>query len=751
MSTQPIDIGAIAFKLIFHNINREYFIDPPIGWDEMPIELKRVGKYAKRIVFGEGKELTFVKHKHIELGHQFDRLVSVHELYADEAFIEFILIVDGSELLRGELEIPKAKTDRLNYFTCSVKVNDLNKKIEDLEETKVNVYGEESLLGNYNAPAETQNVTLMPKKIRERAKHELGNEDMEMMTVPLVHYFGGQNQNVSSSLVMGNPIGLLQVDESDAAESYFVPPTQEYTNALPNNAVPTTYTEGTLNTTRNLYFATPAEVTIIVENLRLKVEGQNIRNNNTNIILQIAVITYDNEDHENVISKHYENLATASGTEILINTTKTINVPRYTRLIYEYRVNIGARISTPDEKATIFNGGSITADTIDIYPISFAKMTRLINAGKKILNNYSENTALISAPRFEKNGEFWWYYITSGYFIRGFSGDSFDLNFKDWKEFIQNAFNCDVQISGNDIFIGKHEDFYIDKEIARIEFKPDQDNFEITLNEDLINNELSIKFDNYESDKKDTLDAFHTESEWFIPKRNKGSLDLTLGFTADGYSIEYARREGINAEPTTAKQKDDDVYIVDCLIRRIHLPWPLNNYIDVLQNRQDQGFEITPGTVFSPGTIYNIRLGIKRLILDHWNFRIAEIGQKLNNGFPSGVTEYLRNTFFKSNGELRTNATDVNLKTFQGWITEKENVLGDQLKTPIISPDIYNFTIAKRMKYNEVITLFNRIIMQRGYVTFYTPDSEKKVYIFDASYNWTEEKLTIKAEKRYEI
>lgn len=750
MITQPIDIGAIAFKLIFHNIRREYFIDPPIGWDEMPIELKRVGKYARRIIFAEGKELTFVKHKHIDLGHQFDRLVSAHELYADEAFIEFVLIVDGAELLRGEMEIPEAKTDRLNYFTCSLKVNDLNKKIEDLEDTKVNIYGEESLLGNYNAPAETENVTLMPKQIRERAKHELGNEDMEVMTTPLVKYFGEQNQNVGSSLVMGNPIGLLQVDESDAAETYYVPPTQSYVNAGPGNAVPTTYTDGNLNNTHNLYFATPAQVTINVENLRLKVEGQNIRNNNTQIVLQIAVITYNNADRETVINKYYENLITVSGTEVLINVTKSINVPRYTRLIYEYRVNIGGRISTPDERFTVFNGGSISADTIDIYPASLSKMTRLINAGKKILNNYSENTAIVTAPRFEQGGEFWWYYITSGYFIRGFTDDSFDLNFKDWKEFVQNAFNCDVQINGNSIFIGKHEDFYVDKEIARIEFRPDEDNFEITLNEELIKNKMSIKFDNFESDKKDTLDAFHTESEWFIPKRNKGSLDLDLGFTADGYSIEYARREGINAEPTTAKQKDNDVYIVDCFVNRIHIPI-LNIYIDVLQNRQDQGFEVAAGTVFSSGTIYNIRLGIKRLLLDHWNFRIAEIGQKLNNGFPSGLTEYVKNTFFKSNGGLRTNATDVNLKTFQGWITENENIRGDQLNAPIISPDVYNFTIAKRMKYDEVITLFNRIISEKGYVTFFTADSEKKVHIFDASYNWVEEKLTIKGEKRYAI
>lgn len=749
MSVQPIDIGAIQFKLIFHNINREYWIDPPTGWDEMPIEIKRQGIYSRQIQIGEGKELSFEKHKVIELGHQFDTLISVHELYADEAFVEFVLFVDGSELLRAELLMKDSKTDRLNYFSCPLAINDLTKTISDLEDTKVNVYGTESLNGNYNAPVASQNVTLMPKKIRERAKHEIGNEDMELVNTDLIKYFGADNQNVGSSVVIGNPYGLLRTDQSDAAQQYFVPTDQEYTNATPNNQIPTTYTQGSLINTQNLYFETPSEVTLSIENVRIRVEGQNITNQLSRIVFQVALISYNNADLEEVVNKEYVVIKDVPFTkDLIINESVTLNLPRYTRVIYEYRVYVGARISTPDERVIIEPGGAVISDTIDIYPLSFARMTRLINAGKKILSVYSENSANVTAPRFEQDGEFWWYFITSGYFIRGFTGTEFDLNFKDWKEFIQKAFNCDVQIYGNNVFIGKHEDFYEDVEITRIEFKPDEDNFEIDLNPELILNEVNIKYANFESDKKDTIDAFHTESEWYVPKKNKGSLDLDLGFTADGYSIEYARREGIEAEPTTAKQKDDDVYIVDCFINRIHLPFPLSGYVDVLQNRQNQGFEVTPGTIFSPETVYNLRLSLKRLLLDHYGIRLAEIGQKLS---ILGFSELLKNTFFKSNGDLQTKATDLNLKTYPDRLIEKENVSFEMLKNPIISPEIYNFTIAKRIKYDELIQLYSKIINERGYVTFYTSDSEKKMYIFEASYDWVEEKLTLKAEMKHEI
>lgn len=713
----------------------------------MPIEVKREGIYGRVIKFGDGKEITFVKHKQIELGHQFDRLISVNELYADEAFVELVLYIDDEVLMRGELMMKDSKTDRLNFLTCPIEVNDLNKVVKDKEDTKVNVFGNSNLEGNFDEAAPKSKVLLQPKKIRENSTHEMGDADMNLLTEPIVYDIGGPIVVVPETLQIANPFGLLTVDQSDAASSYFVSKGQQYVNAGPGNAVPSTYTAGDLSNIQNLYFDTPAEVSLRAENIHIKAEGPNVIR--VLIRLQVAVITYDNENKDNIADKRYITIKEVNSKEAVINETISFSVPRFTRLIYETRVYVlNERAQTSKDRITLYAGGRIVADTIDIYPASFAGMTRLIQAGKKILSNITNGKALVIAPRFES--EFWWYFITSGYYIRGFEDESFDLSFKDWKEFIQKAFNCDVQIGGDNVFIGKHEDFYVDQEIARIEFRPDLDNYEITINEDLVFNKVNLKYKNFESDKKDTLDAFHTESEWFIPKRNRASYDKDLGFTADGYSIEYARREGINAEPTTSKQKDNDVYIVDCFMNRIHLP-PIagGGYVDILQNRQSQGFEVTPGTVFDPHSLYNIRLSLKRLILDHYAIRFAEIGQKLNNGFPAPSTEFLINTFFKANGDLKTRAIDSNLQTFPDWVVENGNVEQSQLKPPIISPEIYNFTLAKRYKYSELIRLYKNIVSKKGYVTLFAPDgTEKKVYIFDASYDWAKEILTFKAEKK---
>ena len=743
MSVQPIDIGGVTFELVFNNTNRRHFIDPPIGWDAMPIELKREGKYARVIKFADGKEISFWKHKPIELGHRFDELAKYHELFADESNVELILYVDGSEMMRCVLDFTKAKTDRESYFTCPIIVNDLNKTVKDLEDTKVDVFGDKSLLGNPNPSAPTDTVILMPKKIRERAVHEMGNSSLTLMETDIELKIGTNGVTASTNAI-GNPWGVVVLNQSDIAESYYVDKSQTYVNP---NPFPDTYISGALQGTQNLWLKVETELRFNFKDLHIEISGANVTAPNSRILVQMAIITYDNANKDNVINKYYHVVKDANGVkDLTVNESFGLTLPANTRVIYEYRAFTNSRLQTDDDKITIYRGGSISADSIGIYPITNAKMTRLIDAGKKILSSYSEGASIVTADRFTEGGQFWWLYITAGTFIRGFTSMNFDLSFKDWKKFIQNALNCDVQINGNNVFIGRQEDFYTNKEVARFEFKPDLDSYEITLNEDLIINKLDFKYTKFESDKKDTLDAFHTESEWYIPRRNKGELVVDVNFIADGYSIEYARREGIESEPTTAKDKDNDVYIIDCI--QIQRYIPLIGYIDYIQNRQNQGFEVDESTVFSPETLYNIRLSIKRLILDNYGHRIAEIGQKLNNGVPTPTTEMLINTFFNANGEVRTNATDYELKTFIGWIKENANVLKSQLKQPIISTEIYTFTLSQRLKYNSLISMYNRIISEKGYITLYTAEKEMKFYATEMSYDWAKELLTFKGERK---
>src|SRR5690606_4704146 len=459
MSIQPIDIGAVKFKLVFNNTNNEYWIDPPINWDKMPLELKRGDKYARHIEFGQEQEIEFWKHKPVKLGHRLNELIGCHKLFGDESFVELLIYVDNDLFMRAELDFPNCKTDRENYFKCKLLVNDLRKKINNLEDTKIDVFGNENLSGNYSEPATQNEVTLLPKKIRERAIHVLGTEDGEESEANYVHHQEFQNTN-GEVLQIGNAWGYLKTQQNDDAQSYYVPPGTSYTNPGPGLAVPTNYTTGAgiLSQIQNYYFKVETDFKLKVNDVRIKHEGDNVYNNMVRIYLLMLIITYDNEDHENIIDAHYEILSDTTGKEVVINTEWQGAIPKYSRIIFEYRVYVSSRFGRHYDTTTIYLGGEFIGETIGIYPATTAKMTRLIHAGKKILENYTENQALITAPRFFENGEFWWYFITSGYFIRGFDDSSFNLSFKQWKEFVQNAYNCDVQINGNNIVIGRQED-----------------------------------------------------------------------------------------------------------------------------------------------------------------------------------------------------------------------------------------------------------------------------------------------------
>lgn len=751
MSVQPIDIGAVKFKLRFNNTNQEFWIDPPVGWDKMPIEIVRGDKYARMIKFGEEQELEFWKRTPLEHGQQLDRLIDYHKKYGDESFVEFLLFVDDEILLTAELNYKDAVTDRESFFRAKLIVNDLSKTIDDLQETKINVFGNESLQGNPNIQAPTEIVSLIPKKIREMAKHVFPTDDGSELTEDWV-VERAFNDTPGEEVIIENPFGYLRMNNNNDAGSYYVAPDTPHVDpgGWTDPAVSSSYKgAGALNQIYNYYFRVPTDFTLEVNDLNVKYEGNNVSDNRVRIRFMMVVITYDNEDHDNIIDEHLVILSDTIGKEVTINTNWEGQLPKYTRIIFEVRVNVLQRQFRQWSKTTISYGSEVIGYTVGIYPGSQARMTRLIHAGEKILRNYTEGQAVVTAPRFEAGGEFWWYYITNGYYIRGFDGSSYDLSFKEWKDFIQNAFNCDVQISGNDIFIGKHEDFYQEIEVARLPFKPDIDSYEITFKQDLIVNGLKIGYDKYEDDEAETMDAFHTESEWYVPKRNKGNLDIKIPFTADGYSIEYARREGIDAEPTTAKSKDDDTYIIDCFLQRVHIPPPINHTRWVLQNRQNQGFGFVDG-IFSPETVYNLRLSLKRLLIDHYGYRISEIGQKLNNGTPTPLTAFAKNTFFKANGDLHTIA-DGAIPTSTHSLLEKGNIPRQMLNTPIISPEVYNFTLAMRMKYDQLIKLYKDIIDKRGYITLYTDDTELKLYPFEMSYDWQRELLTFNAERKYYV
>lgn len=729
-SVEPLDSGQIAFALSFDG--QEFEIDPPIGWDSIKIGLKRGDKFARHIDLAIS-DIEFWN-RPIKFGHQFDRLVQAHKTTADESKIELIIYVDSAEWLRSELVMSDCITDRENYFKTKLKGSSLRQLIEDRKDIKISIFGNETPDGNATDPVPYQTVKLDPKLIRTITAHTTGDNNLNPVSTPIVYDVGGGNTVFPGGILsMGNPWGALTMEQSDESSSYYVPTNQAYVNAGGNN-VPDTYISGGLSGTENFWFSESSNIDLKISDLSISVNL--FENPLIGVDVQIALITYDNENRDNVVSKSYIPIYSGSGKTHNINTAWSGNILQYSRLIYEFRVNATGFSPRKLTDEVVISGGVFEMSIINIFKSTTVRFARLFDAGRRVIDAISENTATSLMIPIAIGSLYYDSFVTSGARLRGFDDTDFVMSFQDFKKFVQNALNCDIQINDT-LFLGHQRDFYQDVEIARIPFKPTTDSYEISLNKELIKNQLLFGYDTYEKDEYDTLDAFHTDSEWYIKKRNEGKIDSKINFILDGYSIEYARRQGITKEPTTAKEKDDKIYLVDTVIRN-----------GVRSNRQNEGFSMVSG-IFSPETAYNLIYQIKRLLTDNYSERLLECSQVMDFGQTSGMTEIAKLTEFKANSGLTT-VSNIAETTSKIIIDNKNIIVSDLENKPLITPFIYKFQIAIRYKFINLVNLYKMVVEQMGYITFYDDKKEIKVYPFEMDYDWNKEVLTITAEQKNE-
>ena len=743
MIIQPRDIGALTYKLRFNNTNETFDIDAPIGIDEMPIKLVQGDKYERHIEYDDS-EIEFQPNRYI-LGHQFDKMIKYYNTYCYEAYIELLTYLDGNLITVSELDFENVTTNKETYFKCKLKNSDLRTIIEKNKDIKVDLLATESLNNVTLFGPDIHEVTLRAKQIREISSFNVSTSPNDF-TKRTVEPFTNNNYHYVY------PFGKAITDKIEHTDEYTVNENLSVSGyggfdgeVIEELRVPS----GKINNIQNFKFDT--ETVLSIKRIFCTVNTASIRRiTNADILMRLAVITYDTSKYENVVSSNYIDISTLSGLNVTfdISTVSTYTIPAFSRVVLEIRCKLYYPSNVDIDPGYIYvrETSFIQFEAVEVYKNTKSKMIRLIDSGISILNNLTDNKGIIDAPRFYE--EFREYFVTSGFYIRGFDGESINIKWSDWLKFIQNAFNCDVQIYGDNIFIGKQEDYYRDIEIARLEFLPDKgDDYEISSNERLKCNSFKIKYNKFEDEERDTLDAFHTKSEWYIPSRIKNEFESEINFIADGYSIEYARREGIEAEPTTSKSKDNDIYIVDC-----YLTYHTGDeeYYYYTNRSTTPGFvpESVKG-IYSPNTSYNLRLSLKRLMIDHYSHYLAELSQKFNNGFPDDITLVAQNTFFKANGNLESKATG-SIHTYSESILKDNNSINyDLLKEPLVTPEIYEFTLGLRVKYNEIMNLTNEILTKRGYITFYDENTEIKIYPQELEYNQLEEKLKIKGEKKY--
>ena len=221
---------------------------------------------------------------------------------------------------------------------------------------------------------------------------------------------------------------------------------------------------------------------------------------------------------------------------------------------------------------------------------------------------------------------------------------------------------------------------------------------------------------------------------WTLLGFNLGNIvNVTIGQTAlRNYTVTAFESSVITLTPTsgtiTTNQTSENTVIFE---------YPLTNVQYV--NRTNQEFQVIEN-VASPDNFSNLQYTIKRN-LKHYESYLACASKYA----PNGV---IKNTYFKSNGELITEFRNG------GEIKENDSFIVADLETRLLEPIIIETkVIAEYDAMIEVLQKMQTINADKSIGGFIrVMDTNNKLvnlYPTDLSYNWGKKELSITGEQRY--
>lgn len=713
MDIQPIDRNTVTYFLYFEEYNETLQIDKPEGLEKADFELKQNSNgYGRYLTFADDTDITFIPRK----SHQFAKLCDLYETKKWQTSVYLILSIAGEEFMRGRLKFEDAETDYEYYFSCKMDVNTQREIIEAKKSTSVDLYSEKSVDNKDISKIQTTDVLTKYKEIYDDSSVYLDKPSFP------------HTETITESQSIYDNVWVNLFTKSEATSDFVSVGKGFYPLYTPN---PSYGDENDYTHFKNGESTTK----LIVEIKDIDVTYNLDRDSITNV--RKRVVNYDSSG--NIIDDTTTDLAVSYDQHFVFNFKEEIDVPPYQVLFYYFGFGRIVQNNPIDGTFTFNKQPRISFFSTSIYDDTTTKCARLIDIGKQCLKSITNDAVTVDAPKFtEPGGNFYDIYATSGLELRQYPDQPFYATWNNFADYIRNSFNCDVQINGNEVFIGHQMDFYTNIECGRILLQPNKDSYKIAPNEKLVKSGFSLKYDKYEDDENssNTIDSIHVSSEWYLPDSqplDDASDDHELKYIADQYMIENVRRESFNKDSTKTIPNDKEIYVIDTITEN-----------GVLQNRSNQGFTVS--NLYSPETSYNLRLSVKRLIIDYFSEHLANVSQ-----FTADQLAW-KNTSYLNNKTATTQCTDAAIPTTDIEIVEGNDITPEEIANPFLNGDTVTFDLAQRMKFDEFIDIVKNIINDRGYLTFYTEaGSEIKIYVSALKYSWENEKLyNITGERRHE-
>lgn len=596
MANNPIETNSFTYFLRFTWGDLEIF--EPQGFDASNFvveqEKGRLGRdtyYGNEDIdltfgneIGEPRETPIMLNDGTILNHYnsgLDFILQEDKENGTEANVFFVLKFDNVEFTIGQLDFGGAKTDNKTYFKCKIVQNNAQFLLKKREDVKVDLFGTEDLDGNEVTPIQTKRMLLKAKSITYKSSWN---------AKPDTGFISNTNSAFSAGIFI--PI-------SNSLDSFSIPisyaPFDVYSIGVDQNSFE--LQERSFSNRMLTAQNTLSNVKIKINNLTFV--GQTTHGKaRITITIAIGHQTPDYSVLDNIV------LFEDNGFFGIYNQNYEVDIPI-----------IPAGYSVTITASTFFSLGlfvnynmyvnSFTCGSVNITATETAISTVIdvVRYEDLVKETYKRlGFPNVSAPILESGGAYYDNFCANGKMVRNLD----DIKLYSSAKEVNNSFDefCgDYQINNNEVFVGTYTEFYKNNDMGGFLTLPDID-MDIEKNDTYLINKFNFKYKKYESyrDENNTLDAIHTDSEWFVPNNNsQNEKKVECNFIRDAYMIESVRRRALQKK-STSNDTDDDIFIFDVVEIAPNTKLTINTVLNWYAN-------YTTLTFFTNGTLRFDNLG----------------------------------------------------------------------------------------------------------------------------------------------
>ena len=493
-------------------------IDEPVGFDTCDFNLKQEDmRYARDISFAGGMaELTFYDRRE----HELETLLYYHSTFGFESKVSLIIdFEEETENVVGELDFKEAETDGLTYFKCKIIQDSKQATLKRRKEIKVNLLSDKDLDGNDIDPLIPENILLKAKPLVQISE----------WSVPALE--GG----VFCSTNGGNFNAINQV------LNYGIEDTLSYIQ------------DGTESKDIVYLRAKNALKDLKVDITNLEFSGGNVINVDFNY--KVGYLEDFDSLPDNIV---YSGIVInpVPGPAIDFSFTIPYIAPGQVLWMY-FRSSSGF--------FAVFKSGTIKISADSEAYNTITPAFRLYDVMKYVTKSISGMD--ITAPSFQPGSFLYNQFLFNGNFLRNITDKGFFISLKDLEDSLVE-FNSDYEIQpDNVVFFGMYNEFYKTNEIAFFD-TTQFENMTLSFNPRYTINQFLYKWNNYQSQKENTLDntydSVHGETQWLFKNKNvENKKDVQIDWIRDAFMIEENRRKALTDSNDKATQDDDKLFIID--------------------------------------------------------------------------------------------------------------------------------------------------------------------------------------------